>query len=334
MKNLTTRVNRSLTVLAPAKLNLTFNILSKRPDGYHELITLFQAIELCDKLTFHFSPADTNQIRLKTESNPLHNNFPLDDTNLINKAASLYWGAARDLRPTAVQVSVEKNIPIGAGLAGGSANAAAALVAFNNYYGNPYTNVQLLAMAAQLGSDIPFCLFGGSSVGRGRGELLSAITSPCPLHFVIVKPKTLSISTAWAYSAFDEHHLQPSDKEYSEQLHQKIVTDLVNGNLSEFATGLGNAFEPLVFARYPILLKLTTRLRELGCLTAHLTGSGPTMYGLVPDASTAARIAKQIITDGATTSGSLKKNDGEFPLDVWTTKSVNHGVKLLSDEKE
>jgi 4-diphosphocytidyl-2-C-methyl-D-erythritol kinase len=335
MSNSITTSTRSSRALAPAKLNLTFEILAKRTDGYHDLLTLFQTIDLYDELRFRFRADSTNQLTLTAspcQCGDLPQDFPLDDSNLIARAARLFWNSAGNLKPVRVEVSIAKNIPIGAGLAGGSANAAAALLALNEYYGHPVTGEHLLEMAAQLGSDIPFCISGGSQVGRGRGEMLTGVKSSCQLHFVIVKPKHLSVSTAWAYNAYAEKELQaPRNLECAEASITEVVRHLERGELDQFAPRLDNAFEALVFARYPLLLDLQTRLLEMGCLCAHMTGSGPSIYGLAKSEIEAQSIAALILGEKSVNQKRASQ-DGE-PLEVFVAKSVGHGAKLVTDEK-
>jgi 4-diphosphocytidyl-2-C-methyl-D-erythritol kinase len=334
MKNVEARRSQTLTVLAPAKLNLVLRILGKRADSYHDLFTLFQSIDLCDRLHFNFTDSDRDEVNIKLEDSSTGGDFPLDDTNIIKKAALLYMRELTERVPVRLTVRVEKNIPIGAGLAGGSANAAATLSAINHHYKNKLSSDQLLQLAGEIGSDVPFSLLGGTSLGRGRGEILSSLPAHTGLHFVLVKPRTLAVSTAWAYDSFDRTQSgEQLDEAILKDQAQKLNALLGEKNISAAANFFSNSFEPVVFERYPVLRSIKERLIDLGCLCAYMTGSGPTIYGLVRDFSQAKAIQSTIISDQeAKTSAFWYKNYG-FPVDTWLTKSIDHGIKVIGDEE-
>lgn len=318
-----TQVAQSLTLLAPAKLNLSLAILGKMDNGYHELLTLMQSVNLCDVLKFQFASASsvTHQVNLVVENDTTRSDFPLDDTNLIKKAANLFCKTLPVLPPTKIQIIISKNIPIGAGLAGGSSNAAATLLALNEYFGNPMTMFQLLDLGFQLGSDVPFCLIGGTSLGRGRGEKLSHVSFKTILYFVLVKPKDLFVSTAWAYDAFDRSQagLPHTDLESH---NQKLIAHLLNGEISEAAGLFNNDFEPEIFKHHAVLVKIKERLIELGCLSAHMTGSGPTIYGLTQNLNQAEKILASIL------------QDHQLHVDCWLAQSVSYGAKVIENGKD
>ena len=190
----------SYTLIAPAKINLYLEIIGDRPDGYHELVMLLQSIDLADRLKMR--PNGTQAIRLHCN----HPQVPLDESNLAYRAAQLMkkqfpqafanWGG--------VDITIEKHIPVAAGLAGGSTDAAAVLVGLDLIWELGLTQPELQTLAAQLGSDVPFCIAGGTAIATGRGEQLDAIDDLTNLWVVMAKYHSLSVSTAWAYQTYKQ----------------------------------------------------------------------------------------------------------------------------------
>jgi len=336
-----------LIVSSPAKLNLSFDIIGRDTNGYHQLVTLFQAIDLEDKLTFTIEQAKANTVLLllgsasaqsaTAQSIPL----PLDESNLINKAIKLFLSRLFQSIPAKITVTIEKNIPIEAGLAGGSSNAAATLLALNHYFGNPFIEVSLLEMASELGSDVAFCLTGGLAIGRGYGEKLQRLPSPLPGHFVLIKPKSISISTPWAFSIFDQSLGFSYTSEDQAETNLKNLIKHLNGQLNSPAPYsipkpgeasqlrqtsqlFWNCFEPVIFKEFPVLTQIRQSLLDLGCLEAHLTGSGPTIYGLVKNKEQGEQVLKSI----------LDMHEYRQPgimIQGWLAKSIGHGPKILHE---
>jgi 4-diphosphocytidyl-2-C-methyl-D-erythritol kinase len=179
----------SITVNSPAKINLTFEILGLLPDGYHEVRTLMQTVSLFDELTFEIGSAKEPSLSIELitaggarspAAGEGEGQFPLGDTNLIARAIRLFLSSIDRPRALKVDVTVAKHIPIGAGLAGGSGNAAAALVALNQYFGGPLGDDAMAELAAKLGADVPFCLQGGRRLGLGRGDILDSTPQGAP----------------------------------------------------------------------------------------------------------------------------------------------------------
>lgn len=261
-----------LTVLAPAKVNLTFDILGTMPDGYHEVETIFQTIDLCDRLTFDIRPAASLSVKLTTNSAEM----PLGPDNLIAKAANLFCshtGCDYD-----ISVDVEKTIPIGAGLAGGSANAAATLVALNRASSGVLKERELLDLGTQLGADVPFCITGGTKFGTRRGDVLSDINSQLSFVFCILKPRSLSISTPWAYSQYDKF-----TDEIRRPRTQDAIKQLTRGDMERALLAFGNVFQPVMFAHYPALSEVHAELQRQGAWYSQLSGSGPAIFAIDPD---------------------------------------------------
>ncbi len=321
-----------LIVSCPAKLNLSFDIIGKDTNGYHQLITLFQAIDLQDKLTFAIAPAKENAVLLllasaSAQSTPL----PLDDSNLINKAIKLFLSRLFQSTPVKVTVTIEKNIPIEAGLAGGSSNAAATLLALNHYFNRPFVDTSLMEMATQLGSDVAFCLGGGLAIGRGYGEKLQKLPSPLPGYFVLIKPKSISISTPWAYDIFDQSvNFSYTEPEQAEAKLTDLIQRLSGQAPSSIPEGgepiqfFWNCFEPVIFKEFPVLAQIQQSLLDLGCLEAHLTGSGPTIYGLVKNKEQGQAVLKGICS-------MQEYMQPGIMIQGWLAKSIGHGVQILHE---
>lgn len=332
MKHLQATRNRTITVLAPAKLNLTFGIVGKLSDGYHSLVSLMQTVDLCDTIDFHFSPADINEISLAYHPAIIDGDFPLDSANLIHKAAKSFWLGVPHLPPTNLAVLVQKKIPIAAGLAGGSADAAATLIALNNYFGQPLKHAQLLALGSELGADVPFSLSGGTCLATGRGEQLLPISITSTIYYVLIKPRTISISTAWAYKTFDQsNRLGHVDAAELEEFSKRGAKHFSNGDLTSASKILANCFEPIAFAHHPVLAKIKFRLLELGCLSAHMTGSGPTMYGLAKDKDQALQVLDRIELDQQQHTTAAWFSDYKTPIDAWVVATTNYGAKVIDN---
>jgi len=271
----------TITEHAPAKINLGLSITGKRPDGYHDIISVFQTVNLCDTL------------RLSTGSDKrlVCNNRDIPDgpENLVLQAEKLFC-EQHDI-PEYKHFTLEKRIPVGAGLAGGSSDAAAALRGLRNYYGLEISDDKLKELAARLGSDIPFLINGGTAVVSGRGEIISEIEWPFDFTYVIVYPG-FGVSTAWAYGNLD---LTESDHE-----EYRAVTDqLIEGGngIDDFLQALSNDFEPTVYKEYPVLAEIKKRLLEYGADASLLTGSGSSVLGVFRNELDAHRCEKILKTD-------------------------------------
>jgi 4-diphosphocytidyl-2-C-methyl-D-erythritol kinase len=258
-------MTRSARLRAYAKLNLGLRILYKRTDGYHELRTVFQTISLSDRLEVSFTPGRT--ARIVVEGTP-----DIAD-NLVDRAARLLcesFGIHGD-----ISVKLKKNIPSGAGLGGGSSDAAAILLALPILAGKRLSITQLLPVAAELGSDVAFFLYGGTALGSGRGEELYPLPEGGPRHGLVAAPEIHS-STADAYREL-------SSRLTSIALQNKLVS--FQQEIWQGGKGVdANDFEGVVFARYPKLERIKQRFLDLGANAAAMTGSGSAIFGLFDDA--------------------------------------------------
>lgn len=262
---------------APAKLNLYLRLLGKRPDGYHEIETLFERIDLADELTVEPQPDGVTL----TCSEP---SLSCGEDNLVLKAARLLQQATGV--PRGARLHLIKRIPIAAGLGGGSSDAAAALRGLNEAWQLGLDSARLLELAAQLGADVPFFLSEAPfAIGRGRGDVCEPLSqAPRLAHVVVVPDAQLSTAEVYAGTRFDLTSATPSLT--------MVVHALRNGpDWSGLAEGLRNDLEPAAIRRCPVIPHIQSRLRDLRCVGVGLSGSGPSVFGLCRDRAHAQEVA-------------------------------------------
>jgi 4-diphosphocytidyl-2-C-methyl-D-erythritol kinase len=273
-----------LTVRAHAKVNLDLRVLGVRADGYHELRTVFQTIELHDTLACSDQPGP---FTLKCKSP----NVPLDASNLVWKAAAALWtalGRAGEIRDALVQI--DKKIPVEAGLGGGSADAAAALVALARLWGGAPMTL-LREVGATIGADVPFFLSGGTALGLGRGEEIYPLVD-LPPHFVVIVRPPFGVSTAEAYAWYDEDRAA-GQRDENREFQQLPVP------WPSRAAQMINDLEPPVMRRHQEIGGLKAQLRESGATAAAMSGSGSAVFGLFRSRSAAEKALKPLSRNGA-----------------------------------
>jgi 4-diphosphocytidyl-2-C-methyl-D-erythritol kinase len=278
-------VNRKLrlTVRAHAKVNLDLRVLGVRADGYHELRTVFQAIELHDTLVCTETPGP---FTLKCR-NPI---VPLDSSNLVWKAAAALWtalGRGGEIRDAVIQI--DKQIPVEAGLGGGSADAAAALLALGRMWGGAPITL-LRDVGSTIGADVPFFLSGGTALGLGRGEEIYPLVDLPPHYVVIVRPP-FGVSTAEAYGWYDEDR---TDGVRENREFQQLPVPWPSR-----AAQMINDLEPPVIRRHQEISVLKVQLREAGASAAAMSGSGSAVFGLFRSRALAERAVKPLSRNGA-----------------------------------
>jgi 4-diphosphocytidyl-2-C-methyl-D-erythritol kinase len=275
----------TLTVHACAKINLTLDVFSKRADGYHSIASVFQAIGLKDSLSLE--RRDQEGIFFSCDS-PNAIPVPSDPTNLVWRAADLLLRTSQSAGKTlagGISIHLEKRIPSQAGLGGGSSDAAATLVGLNHLLELGWEEKALLDMAAQLGSDVPFFILGGTVVARGRGEQLTPLSDAPQCGLVVVKPE-IGVSTAWAYNQLDS-----LPDRVSHRATKRMEEALAQGDRGRFMAWQSNDFELPVFEHYRELSWLHDELRMAGAESVHLCGSGSAVYGMTSTTAQAERIA-------------------------------------------
>jgi 4-diphosphocytidyl-2-C-methyl-D-erythritol kinase len=313
---------RAYSLIAPAKINLYLEILGDRPDGYHEMVMLLQSVSLADQIEIRGIGVD--QIRVHCD-NP---DVPADTSNLAYKAADLMCQRFPQVfaQYGGVDITIHKNIPIGAGLAGGSTDAAAVLVGIDLLWNLGLTQSELQDLGAELGSDVPFCIGGGTAIATGRGEQLSPIVGVDNLYVILAKYKSLSVSTAWAYTtyrkAFGHSYIPISDQTTLEERRKRvhsgsIVSAISHQNGEEIGRLLYNDLEKVVFPAHPEVEQLRDYFRTLAPLGVMMSGSGPTVFALTDSEEKAESIRQQI-----------KQAFSKTDLDVWVTQTIANGIQI------
>ena len=265
---------------AYAKVNLTLDVLGKREDGYHDLKSVMQTISLRDDIEIDVGTGKPWVLRCDKEG------IPCDERNLAWKAAKVYCDAMKK-DPEGLEIRITKRIPSEAGLGGGSADAAAVLRALNNHYGNPLSILALAELGAQVGSDVPFCVVGGTVMCEGRGERLRKLPDMPDCIFVVVKPD-FSISTPALYRRIDEKIIANRPDR------QAMESALLAGDLSKVAQNLCNVFDPVVTEEHLELNYLKSIFYSYGAVGYQMTGSGSAVYCMVSEFEIAAVICNML----------------------------------------
>jgi 4-diphosphocytidyl-2-C-methyl-D-erythritol kinase len=279
---------RSVRVRVPAKINLYLGVGARRPDGFHELVTVFQAVDLHDEVTVGDAPG--LQVRMSGEG---AGDLPTGPDNLAWRAAALL--AERTELPPHACIDIAKSIPVGGGMAGGSADAAATLVACAALWNTDTSKTDLLELAGELGSDVAFTLMGGTALGVGRGELLTPVLTTGHFHWVLAIAD-FELSTAESYAAFDERHAdRPAP---TPEVPEGMLDALRAGDARRLAASLANDLEPIALGKAPGLRRTLDAGRELGALNGIVSGSGPTCAFLCEDRDAAERLAAALAAEG------------------------------------
>ncbi|WP_248929106.1 4-(cytidine 5'-diphospho)-2-C-methyl-D-erythritol kinase [Paenibacillus hamazuiensis] len=260
---------------APAKINLSLDVLYKRDDGYHEVEMVMTMVDLADRIEMQELPRDT--IIISSQAGYI----PLDEKNLAFQAAKLIKD--RYEVKQGVYIHLDKKIPVAAGLAGGSSDAAATLRGLNKLWRLNISNEELKKLGEELGSDVPFCVTGGTAVARGRGEKLEAIDSPPQCWVILAKP-AINVSTSEIYGKLVARDIQnhPNTALLLQAIREK--------NFELLCENLGNVLEEVTIKLYPEVRQLKDVMQRLGADGVLMSGSGPTVFGLVSKESKVARI--------------------------------------------
>ena len=274
---------REINLRALAKINLGLDVLGRRPDGYHQVRMVMQSVYLYDK------------VRLQKEEEP---GIRLDCSLsfLPTGAENIAWKAAHLLQqefalPGGIRIELQKHIPVAAGLAGGSSNAAAVLFGMNRLYGLGLSRDQLMERGARLGADVPYCICRGTMLAEGIGEVLSPLPPMPGAALVLAKPP-VSVSTAMVYQALDELEAYPHPDI------DGLIGALGTGDLKTRSRFLGNCLEQVTIPRFPVIRQIKEKLLMEGALGALMSGSGPTVFGIFSDWGQARRAWKALRESG------------------------------------
>lgn len=263
-----------------AKLNLTLDVLDKRPDGYHDIKSIMQTVSIRDDIEIDVGTGKPWRIICETEG------VPTDERNLVWKAAEVFFDATgKD--PNGLEIRITKRIPMEAGLGGGSADAAAVLRALNRHYGAPLSILALAELGAQVGSDVPFCTICGTAMVEGRGERLRKLPDMPECFIVVCKPE-FSSSTPELYRKLDETAIPKRPD------HKAMESALLAGDIGKVAENLYNVFDPVVTADHLELNYIKSIFNSYGAVGFQMTGSGSACYCILPSFEFAAVVCNML----------------------------------------
>lgn len=264
---------------ALAKINLGLDVLRRREDGYHELRMIMQTINMYDQLDMEISEKRGIHI---TSNLPF---IPTNENNLVYKAAKLLMDEFQVEQ--GLKVDLQKFIPVAAGMAGGSSDAAAAMIGVNRLFGLGLSVKELMKRGVKVGADVPYCLLRGTALAEGIGEKLRPLP-PCPDCYVLIGKPGISVSTKFVYENLRANELKehpPIDR---------MLEALQWHNLYKIADYMGNVLETVTIPKYPVIEEIKNHMKEHGALNAMMSGSGPTVFGLFDDKETAERACEEL----------------------------------------
>lgn len=270
------------TVFEPAyaKLNLTLDVLGKRSDGYHDLKSVMQTVSVRDDVELDIGTGKPWCLRCDKEG------IPTDETNLAWKAAKVFFDATKK-DPEGLEIRITKRIPSQAGMGGGSADAAAVLRGLNRHYDYPFSVGALAELGATVGSDVPFCVIGGTAMVEGRGEKIRKLPDLPQCIFVVCKPD-FSVSTAELYGKIDGETIGKRPD------HRAMESAILAGNVGEIVTQLWNVFDPLVTREHLELNYIKSIFNAYGSIGQQMTGSGSAVFAMVTEFEHAAVICNML----------------------------------------
>ncbi len=254
-----------LLVKAPAKINLSLDVLHKRPDGYHEVEMIMTTIDLADRI--ELALLDSDVIKIVS----LNRFVPDDQRNLAYQAANILKEKFHVKK--GVEIKIEKNIPVAAGLAGGSSDAAAVLRGLNKLWDLGLTLDELAVIGAEIGSDVSFCVYGGTALATGRGEIIKELPAP-PVCWVILAKPFIGVSTADIYKRLDVETIEHPNTE-------KMIESISSKDYDQMCESVGNVLENVTLSLYPEVAQIKEQICKFGADAVLMSGSGPTVFGLI-----------------------------------------------------
>lgn len=315
---------RSYTLIAPAKINLYLEIIGDRPDGYHELVMILQSIDLADEIELHSISDETIRVHCN------HPQVPTDKSNLVYRAAALMAQKFPEalVKYGGVDITLHKHIPVAAGLAGGSTNAAAVLVGIDLLWNLGLTKTELEELGATLGSDVPFCVVGGTVIATGRGEQLSPLPSLDHIYIVLAKYHSLEVSTPWAYKTyrqqFGSNYLQDTNDlaARAAAVHSSaMVKAILDQDAAKISQQLHNDLERVVLPAYPQVLQLrevfAAQQEVIGTM---MSGSGPSVFAICASQPQAEQVKLQI-----------REAIPDKDLELFVTRTTAQGITVKVD---
>lgn len=264
---------------ALGKINLGLDVLGRRPNGYHDVRMVMQTVYLYDQILLE----KKKESGISLETNLFY--LPVNENNLAYRAAKMLMDEFEI--QGGVHISLEKHIPVAAGMAGGSSNAAAVLYGMNRLYKLGLTDQELMERGVKLGADVPYCIMRGTVLAEGIGEELTPLPAMPKCHVLLAKPP-ISVSTQMVYEKLDAQEVT----EHPDI--DGIISGLEKGDLHKIASSMGNVLENVTITEYPEIERIKDVMKEEGALNAMMSGSGPTVFGIYDDKSLARRAAERI----------------------------------------
>lgn len=289
-----------INLKAMAKINLGIDVVSKRPDGYHEVRMIMQTINLYDQI--YIRKIKRPGITIKTNLYYL----PINENNLVYRAAKMLIDEFNIKQ--GVFINLKKFIPVSAGMAGGSSDAAATLYGLNRMFQLGLTKKQLMERGVQLGADVPYCIMRGTALAEGIGEKLTPLP-PMPRCRILIAKPNVSVSTKYVYDNLDANNM-----EYHPDI-DRVIEGLQEGDLYKTAASMENVLETVTIGRYPIISQIKEMMIHYGAINALMSGSGPTVFGIFDDESKArvaydrmrrGKLAKQVYLTSVYNDGGPK----------------------------
>ena len=275
----------SLKLRALAKTNLGLDVLGRRENGYHDVRMVMQTIYLYDNVTL----TKTEEPGIQLQTNLFY--LPVDEKNIAYKAAKLLMDEFQIKE--GVHITLDKHIPVAAGMAGGSSNAAAVLVGMNRLFRLGLSEQDLMERGVSLGADVPYCVMRGTVLAEGIGEILTPL-APLPKCYILVAKPSISVSTKTVYEKLDAHEIEDHPDI------DGVIAGLEAGDLKKVAGSMGNVLERVTIEDYPIIQGIKNAMVEAGALNAMMSGSGPTVFGIFEDRMLARQAQQKIRKAGLT----------------------------------
>ncbi len=296
---------RTTTIRVPAKINLSLDVVGQRPDGYHLLSSIMQAVDLLDEVRLETTTAEAG-IQLSSDLS----DWKLDDDNTVCRAARSFLRQAGI--DAGLRIHLTKRIPLSAGLGGGSADAAAVLTGLSHLFPGRVTTETLSTLAVAVGADVPYCLVGGTALCEGIGEYVTPLP-PFTGHPVLLVKPDFGVATAWVFAHLDRDQLgvRPDNA--------RMIPALAAGDWRQMARTGGNVLESVTVSAYPFLQEIKRQLQQAGAAYAAMSGSGPTMFGLFAGAQTRDDAAERL---AATWEDAVR---------LWPVDTVGYGPLPAAD---
>lgn len=298
---------RHLGLKAYGKINLGLDVLRKREDGYHEVRMIMQTVGLYDKIDIYLKETPG----IEVETNLFY--LPVNENNLVHKAAKLLMDEFHV--PHGISIHLKKFIPVSAGMAGGSSDAAAVLFGVNEMFQLGLSTKQLMERGVKIGADVPYCIIRGTALSEGIGEILTPLP-PMPQCQVLIAKPGISVSTKFVYEHLNAAGLKKEDHPNIDA----IIEGIKDHDIYQVAAGLGNVLETVTISQYPVIARLKNRMKELGAVNSLMSGSGPTVFGIFTSPAAASNAYEELrYGEGAKLAKQV------YLTNFYNTKEVSHG---------